>query len=171
MTEQRSWIDGPVKASMWVSCLFTVLMMVHIAVDVVLRVGFNAPMIGTFEVVSNYYMVAVMYLPLAYVSYTEGQIIVELFTRGFGQKTLLRWDGLANFVTVLYLLAFTIYTGIMAVEQTETGEVIEVGDEFMILWPARWILPIAFGLIALYLIVRIGQDNRQARDMKVPISA
>ena len=33
-----------------------------------------------------------------------------------------------------------------------------------------WILPVAFGLRALYLMVRIRQDTRRAGEMKVPIS-
>ncbi len=170
MTGMRSRIDGPIKWVMWIACFFTVLMMAHITVDVFMRVVFNAPMTGTFEVATNYYMVSVMYLPLAYVSCTEGQIIVELFTRGLGEKSLLRWDTVTNAVTVAYLIAFTVYTGIMAVEQTETGEVIEMGDDFMDIWQARWILPVAFGLMALYLMVRIRQDSQRAGEIKVPIS-
>ena len=166
----RSRIDGPVKAVMWVSCFFTALMMLHITLDVVLRVTINSPITGTFEVASNYYMVSVMYLPLAYVSRTEGQIIVELFTRGFSKKTLLWWDSVTNGIAALYVGAFAFYTGLMAVEQTETGELVEMGDGFLVVWPARWMLPIAFGLMALYLVVRVGQDTRRAGDYDAPIS-
>lgn len=171
MTDQNSRVDGAIKLVMWVACVFTVLMMAHIAVDVFLRVVFNAPLVGTFEVVANYYMVAVMYLPLAYVSRYEGQIIVELFTRNFGERRLLRWDAVANVVTAIYVGVFAIYTGVMAVEQTETGEIKETGDTFMQIWPARWLLPIAFGLMAIYLLVRVRQDLHRARDLEPPVSA
>ena len=83
---------------------------------------------------------------------------------------LLRRDCVTNAVTVAYLIAFTVYTGIMAIEQTETGEVKEMGDDFLDIWQARWILPVAFGLMALYLMVRIRQDTRRAGEIKVPIS-
>jgi TRAP-type C4-dicarboxylate transport system permease small subunit len=171
MTDPKSRVDGPVKLVMWVACLFTVLMMAHITVDVTLRVLFNAPLTGTFEVVANYYMVAVMYLPLAYVSRHEGQIIVELFTRNMGERRLLRWDVVANAITALYVAVFAVYTGIKAVEQTELREVKETGDTFMEIWPARWLLPIAFGLMAIYLVVRIRQDVHRARDFEPPVSA
>ena len=59
----------------------------------------------------------------------------------------------------------------MAIEQTVTGEVMEVGDDFMAVWPARWMLPIAFGMMALYHMVRIRQDVGRIGEIKVPISA
>ena len=164
-------IDGPIKFVMWVACFFTVLMMLHVTLDVFLRVTFNSPITGTFEVVANYYMVSVMYLPLAYVSRTEGQIVVELFTRGFSPKTLLIWDAVAHAVTVAYMAAFAFYTGLMAVEMTETGEIMEMGDDFLSVWPARWLLPLGFALMALYMIARVRQDYRKSGELKVPISA
>jgi len=167
----KSIIDGPVRVIMWVAAAITVIMMLHITLDVFLRQVFNAPITGTFEIAANYYMVPVMYLPLAYVSLTEGQIIVELFTRGFSKKTLLKWDSISHGLTVIYVLIFTFYTGEMAVEQAVTGEVMEVGDDFMIVWPARWFLPLAFGSMALYHMVRIRQDIHRASDIEVPISA
>jgi TRAP-type C4-dicarboxylate transport system permease small subunit len=171
MTEMKSRIDGPVKVVMWVAGAVTVMMLLHITLDVFLRQVFNAPIIGTFEVAANYYMVSVMYLPLAYVSLTEGQIVVELFTRGFGKKTLIHWDNVANAITVVNVMIFAFYTGDMAIEQTVTGEVMEMDDDFMPVWPARWMLPIAFGMMGLYLMVRIRQDAGRAREIKVPISA
>lgn len=171
MDGTSSRIDRPVKWVMWIACGFTVLMMLHITLDVFLRQVFNSPLTGTFEIASNYYMVSVMYLPLAFVSRNEGQIIVELFTRNLGTRKLLRWDCVTNAVTVLYVASFFVYTGIMAVEQTETGELKEMGQGFIDIWPARWVLPVAFGLMGLYLLVRIGQDTRRARETDVPISA
>ena len=156
---------------MWAACLFTVLMMLHVTLDVFLRVAFNSPLTGTFELVANYYMVAVMFLPLSYVSRTEGQIVVELFTRGFSEGTLLRWDVVVNIITAIYVGTFAFYTGLMAIEQTETGEIMEMGDDFLAVWPARWLLPIAFGMMAIYLLVRVRPDANKARNIETPVSA
>ncbi len=171
MNNMQSKIDGPVRLVMYVASAITVLMMLHITADVFMRQVFNAPITGTFEIAANYYMVPVMYLPLAYVSLTEGQIIVELFTRGLGEKTLLKWDAVVHGITIVYVLIFTFYTGDMAIEQTISGEVMEVGDDFMDVWPSRWMLPIAFGMMALYHIVRVRQEIRRVGEIKVPISA
>jgi TRAP-type C4-dicarboxylate transport system permease small subunit len=46
-----------------------------------------------------------------------------------------------------------------------------VGDDFMAVWPARWMLPIAFGMMALYHIVRMRQEIQRVGEYKVPISA
>ena len=47
--------------------LSVALMMVHITVDVISRYVFNYPLPGTITVVSNFYMVLVAFLPLAFV--------------------------------------------------------------------------------------------------------
>ena len=75
-------------------------MMVHITIDVIGRVVFNNPFDATIEVVSAYYMVAVSFLPLAYISRHEGQIIVELFTRNLRKRPMLRLELLVNVVTL-----------------------------------------------------------------------
>ena len=48
----------------WIGGAALILMMLHIAADVVARYIFNAPLHGTVEIVSAYYMVAVVFLPL-----------------------------------------------------------------------------------------------------------
>ena len=57
-----------------------ILMMIHIVVDVTGRYLFNNPIPGTLESVTYYYMVAVTALPFAYVTRSQGQISVEMFT-------------------------------------------------------------------------------------------
>ena len=81
MNRIEDGIDKAVSSLMWLACFVGFLMMAHITLDVTGRVLFNHPLIGTIEVASSYYMVAVAYLPLAHVSRGDGQIIVELFTR------------------------------------------------------------------------------------------
>lgn len=165
MNTNKTPLDRLATVLMWVSCFFTLLMMAHVTVDVFMRVVFNSPLVGTFEVVSYYYMVMVMYLPLAYVSMTEGQIIVELFTRGFGKRTLVVWDKVADIATAIYMLIFAWYTGSMAVNRTAAGELTEMSDRYIAVWPSRWVLPIAFGCLALFLIVRALTGTARHQDV------
>jgi len=162
VNKYTSYTEAALRVLMWIACAITFIMMMHITVDVALRVLFNAPLVGTFEVASAYYMVAVMFLPLAYVSRHEGQIVVELFTRNLKPRTLFRWDAAVHFITIIYLLFFTWNTGEMAAEQTKLGEVWEAGEYFLHVWPSRWIMPISFGVMAAYLLVRMVQDFRKS---------
>jgi translation elongation factor EF-1beta len=46
-----------------------------------------------------------------------------------------------------------------------------MGAGFIDIWPARWLLPVAFGLMAIYLMVRIRQDARHPGDIAPRLSA
>ena len=155
-------LEVPINFLMWAACFVGFMMMTHITVDVIGRVVFNHPLDGTIEMVSGYYMVAVAFLPLAYISRHEGQIIVELFTRGLTGRKLVRLEILVNIVTIAYLGVFAWMTGTMAVEQTVEGEVWETATGFLDVWPSRWVLPLSIVVMALYLLFRIIVDLRKA---------
>jgi len=151
---------------MWIACVAGFLMMIHVTIDVTGRVLFNNPLEGTIEIASGYYMVAVSFLPLAYVSRYEGQIIVELFTRNLSPPRLARLDAVVAVITIVYVAVFAWHTGHMAVEQTEVGEVWEMGDNFIDVWPSRWLLPVSFAALAFYLAVRTVRDLRDVSQNK-----
>lgn len=156
------WLELPINLMMWLGCFFGFLMMMHVTIDVTGRVLFNHPLDGTIEIVSGYYMVAVSFLPLAWVSHNQGQIIVELFTRNWTGRKLLGLETVTNFLTFIYMSLFTWQTTLAAIEETEAGSVWETADGFMAIWPSRWMLPLAGLLMAIYFIARIFHDLRQS---------
>ena len=137
-------------------------MMVHITIDVIGRVVFNNPFDATIEVGSAYYMVAVSFLPLAYISRHEGQIIVELFTRKLRKRPMLRLELLVNVVTLAYLLLFAWQTTLGAIERTMSNEMGETAAGFLEVWPSRWLLPAGLAVMALFVLFRILEDFRGA---------
>ena len=151
---------------MWASALIGLAMMLHISADVIARVVFNSPFDGTIEIASAYYMVAVIFLPLGYVTRFEGHIIVELFTRGMAPPRLARLDSVVGVVTLFYMIVFGWMTTSAAIEQTEVGELWASGTSFIPVWPSRWFLPIGCFLTAAYMAVRVVQDFRRARHNK-----
>ena len=80
-----------------------VMMMLHIVTDVVLKHTLNDPIDGTTEIVAAYYMVASVFLPLAYVTFSEGHLIVELFTSKMSGRPLRLLTAISGVVTVFYL--------------------------------------------------------------------
>lgn len=155
-------LDWPARLLMWLSAVVGLVMMLHIAADVTGRVLFNSPLDGTIEIVSGYYMVAVTFLPLAYVTRYEGHIIVELFTRKLPQPRLMRLDATVNVLTLVYMSAFTWMTAKAAVQQTEVGELWESASSFIPIWPSRWFLPLGCLMMSVHLLVRIVRDFRGA---------
>ena len=74
-------LDKSTDATSAIAGVFVVVMMLHIVADVLAKWLFNYPIVGTLEIVANYYMVALIFLPLAYVQRAGGHIIVEVEER------------------------------------------------------------------------------------------
>lgn len=145
------------------------LMMLHLTADVLAKYFLNKPLDGTLEMVSAYYMVAVSFLPLAFVSHNEGHIRVELFTRALPDRVNHRIDAIVGGVTVAYvtLLAYGGYAE--AVRRTRMNDVVETSTDFFIVWPSRWMVPLGYGLMAVYMIWRIVAELEAAAGRRGPV--
>ena len=164
MRKLEKLLEQPINWLFWLAALVTIVMMLHVVADVIGKQFFNTPIWGTLETVSGYYMVIVVFLPLAYVARTEGHIIVELFTRNLPPRKLARLDGAIGIVTLLFMGLFTWLTGLEAVTRTIQGEVWDIADGNMIIWPSRWVLPIGAAIMTAYVLIRVIKDFRQAAD-------
>lgn len=157
------WLDWPIKLLLWLALLVGLLMMLHIAIDVAGRVIFNQPLSGTTEIVSAYYMVAVAYLPLAWIARKDDHIVVELFTRKVSGRSRLYLDIFTHTVTLAYISFFAWQTSLAAMEETHVNEQWESAHGFIMVWPSRWLLPVSAFMMAAYLLLRIIRDVVIAR--------
>ena len=135
----------------WLAGLGLILMMLHISADVLARYIFNSPLHGTVEIVSAYYMVGVVFLPLAMIERANGHIVVELVTQHFSPRTQELLIGIIALVSALYFAAFTWQTWGDALKKYAVGEV-ALGTVQVTVWPTRFYLPIGCGLITLVLL-------------------
>ncbi len=139
---------------MLVGGLGIILMMLNITLDVILKVFWNAPIQGTVEISSYYYMVAIVMLPMAMVEYDDEQISVDLLFNHF-PDWLKRTCLLITFVATAGMLSIMTWrTGLDAVRAFKVGEVV-MGSREIIVWPARCMLPLGFGLAAIAAVMRI----------------
>ena len=155
------WIEIPIHLFMGVALLSGFLMMTHISADVAGR-ALSRPILGTNEIASGYYMILVAYLPWALVSRNDQQIIVELFTLKLPQSVITWLDIAAKILTIGYVGIFTWHTWLRALRQMAADESIQVGSSYLAVWPSRFVLPAAGGLMAVYLVVRVARDTRDA---------
>ena len=138
---------------MLVGGLGIILMMVNISLDVVLKVVWNSPIQGTVEVSSYYYMVAIVMLPMAMVEYDDEQISVDLLFNHF-PPWLKRASLLITFAATAGILSIMTWrTGLDAIRAFKVGEVV-MGSREIIVWPARCMLPLGFGLAAIAAMMR-----------------
>jgi TRAP-type C4-dicarboxylate transport system permease small subunit len=129
-----------------------VLMMFHIVADVIAREAFESPISGTLEITASFYMVALVFLPLAHVTLGEGHIFVELFTRSLSAAANRRIDGCVAALGLVYVGLMTVGGFREAVKRTLIRDTLETAGATFQVWPSRWILPLGAGLMALALL-------------------
>jgi TRAP-type C4-dicarboxylate transport system permease small subunit len=152
------WLEIPITLLLWIALIAGFLMMMHVAADVTGRTAFNRPLHGTTEIVSGWYMVAICYLPWAWLTRHDNHIVAGVFER-IGTRWFGYWvEVLVKVFMLVYVGVFGWQTGVRAVQQTRAGEVWEAAGGFIPVWPSRWTLPLAAGLMGIYLVLRILRD-------------
>lgn len=137
-----------------------VMMLLHVGADVLGKYVFNQPVPGTIHVVAWYYMVAVAFLPIAYVQIRREHLMVELFTMNLS-RTARAW------MDIFVALCGAVYSGLLAylvlldaMKATGRREYLDVSLFDLVVWPARWILPVSFALTALVFLLQLASDLR-----------
>lgn len=129
--------------------LAVVLMMVHITLDVVLLNLFRISMNTTPDIVARYYMVAVAFLPLGWLSLRGQMISVELMDV-FLPDWLRRLSDFAIALTgaVVYGL-LTYATWLKALREMRSGSFVELVRFQMPIWHSHFLVPLGFALATL----------------------
>ena len=139
-----------------------VAMMAHVVLDVASKWLFNFPLDGTLEIVSYYYMVGLIFLPLAYVQRRRSHIVAEIFTQNLNPRIRAGLEAVVSLLMFVYAVIFVWATAVEAVRKTAELEYLEATELFIVIWPTRWFLPVGFGLMGLYALVQAAQHARDA---------
>ena len=136
----------------WLACAMLVVAAVHIFADMFMTKVFRSPINGTSDIVTNYYMVALFFLPLAYCESRSAHIDADLIMNFF-PAWLQRAIRIFTYVLLTSFLAiWTWQSTVKAIKQTAIGDMRLLGDLYLLLWPPRWIVVLgvaAFTVIAL----------------------
>lgn len=163
-----TYLDRVAQATTSIACIFVIIMMLHVSADVIARSFFHHPLIGTTEIVAAYYMVALAFLPIAWISRQRGHIIVELFTSHLPKRKIRALDAFAGFVTLAYVGLFVWKLFGIALEKTYIREAWESATGFVEIWPSRWIVPAGFLFMAIYVLIHSLRDARAALTGDIP---
>ncbi|WP_375572715.1 TRAP transporter small permease [Seohaeicola saemankumensis] len=140
-----------------ISALLLLIMMVHVCADVGMKYIFNRPIQGTLEVVSYYYMVWAVFLPLALIEMTRSAVSVELFFNMFPRPMQVICIALVLLACAVTYAGLSWITLLDALRSFSRSEVV-MGPVTVAIWPSRFILPISFalaGFVCLWHLVRI----------------
>ncbi|CAM5221106.1 hypothetical protein CDEF62S_02083 [Castellaniella defragrans] len=134
-----------------------VLMMLQVTIDVIGKYLFHEPLPGNETIVASYYMVAIVFLPLAWVEVRGEAIMVELLYNLASRPLRLLMAALGTGATVLFYGFLAWFLWAPAMHAYSIGE-FDAGTWNVIIWPSRFLLPIGLALgslIALLQFVRI----------------
>jgi len=143
-----------VAAMLFLSGTAIVLMAFHVTLDVSFRLFFNSPIRGTLEIVSFYYMVSAVILPIAYLQIKNQHITVDLFYDWYPKPLKAASYVVSSSLTAAFFAIFAYQSWLDAVRAFNSREVV-MGAAAIQIWPSRFILPISFAIMTLVTIFNL----------------
>lgn len=163
----RRTLDILERPVMLLAAFLIFMMMLHVVLDVICKYFLNQPIVGTLEIVANYYMVAIVFLPLAVVQRQNGHVKVEVFTTALPKQLIAAFDVFAMILTLIYVSLMTWFVLAEAIDQTAIREKLQVGIKLMPVWPARWLAPIGCGLFILAVTMTLAVSIKRFRGIEI----
>lgn len=133
----------------------TVTLMVHVAVDILLRNLANAPIPATYEIATHYYMVSLAFLPLAALERSGGMIQVEVLDTVLGRHGVHLSNLFNAALSALVYATLTYVTWLEAMNAMSKGRFVFANTVHVLTWPAYWIPPLGFAVAMLVAILRL----------------
>lgn len=120
----------------------------HVSLDVVMKYLFAAPIPGTINVVSNYYMIVLVFAPLAMAEFRDAHIAVDILKlpRGWAGDLWMRAVRLFS-AAVFAVVAYN--TWVDAMKQYEVKAFALDQSGIIYTWPGYFLLPAGLALAAL----------------------
>lgn len=138
-------INHLIQINMVIAGMALVAMLVHVVVDVIMREFVHAPISETLEIVSYWYMVALVFLAIPAAQARGEHIQVELFTTALPARMRMAMDFFVLLFSAAILLVFTWVSAGEAIRQTQAMTVVEAGSGTLAVWPTRWLVPFSMG--------------------------
>lgn len=140
------------------------LMVLHIIVDVTGRYVFGAPLPGTVEIVARFYMIALAFMPLAYVQKRDEHFVATMFTDFLPARTKSALEGAISLVMCAVGILLAWATAEAAQHATATNEQVQAAAFILYTWPTRWVVPFGIILMAAYALLNGIAKLSAARD-------
>jgi len=149
----EKWLKKIERGFSYTAAGLVFVMIFPTTLDVILRYIFNAPLPEMFQL-TEFMMVAVVYLAIAYVQQLKDHIKIEIVTQWLPQKVQEALDLFGYLVGLVIFTIITWQTSRLAWEAWDTQDY-TMGIVHFPLWPAKSILPIGIGLLCLRLLLDI----------------
>lgn len=154
MDRLDSLLERAERALLYVGLAAGAAMMFHVALDVFVRVTFGHAFAATTTVAARYYMVALAFLPLAWMDRTMGQISVDVLTATLRGGWRRAQEAFVGLLTLAYLGLVTWQATVSALRRTQSGEFVDLMVSVVPVWPSRWLVPVACAALVLHVAIR-----------------
>ncbi|WP_280547767.1 TRAP transporter small permease [Halomonas sp. 11-S5] len=131
------------------------LMVVHVTLDVILRSTLSVSVPATLEMVTRYYLITLVLLPLAWVEWRKDMIAVEALESLMSPVLIRISDVLVSLLSAGVYSILMVATWAKAMEQFQIGSYVMSLSFPMPVWPTYFVLPLAFGLAAIVCLIRL----------------
>ena len=150
-------VDKIVDLLMVAAVIAVLLMMSHVTADVISRLILGRSLPGTIVIVSEYYMVACAFLPLAYTERLGQHISMDaisgLLPRRWGQFQV----ACGHLVTLVVFSLLTYSAWLTALKKYKLGAFDMESGLRLYVWPSYWLLPVGCGVLCLFVAMRFLQ--------------
>lgn len=146
------WLD---RALIHIATIGLVAMMVHISLDILFSLILNAPIAITSAVVTNYYMIAVAFLPVLAAEYRGAHIGVGLATDRLPPRVRHMLETFVLAITAGVYGLLTAQSWQQAVEKFGISAYVIEQTSKIYVWPSYFMLPAAFGAMTLLLALKV----------------
>ena len=155
----RLWatIDRLVEILMWGGGIAVLLMMTHVTADVISRAVLGGSLPGTTLIVSEYYMVACAFLPLAYTERLGQHITMDALSGRLAPRALRVQAACGHAVTLVVFALLTYSAWLTAMKKYKLGAFDMESGLRLYVWPAYWLLPAGCGALCLLVAMRLIQ--------------
>ncbi|SPF80228.1 TRAP transporter small permease [Pseudoprimorskyibacter insulae] len=146
--------DGLMSVLVLIGGLAVIALMVHVGLDVLSRNLSNAPIPATYEIVTEYYMVGLAFIPLAWVEKNGGMVQVEIMDSFMGPRMRRLSNIAVSLISGVIYGALTWVSWSVAIKNMTTGTFVMAMNVPVPTWPAHFMLPFGFGLAVLVVLLR-----------------
>ncbi|MEX0408629.1 TRAP transporter small permease subunit [Aquibium sp. LZ166] len=141
-------VDGLERLAITGASLCILAIMVVVALDVVMRYAFHAPLGWVYDLVSNYLMVGAFFLAVSETFRRGGHVAVDLF-RNMLRPRVRRWIDAGSALMVLPVLLAMVVTGWQSTARSLARDEAIPGVIAWPMWASYVFVPLGVGLLLL----------------------
>ncbi|CUH81135.1 TRAP transporter small permease [Tropicibacter naphthalenivorans] len=148
-------IEWLAKLSFFVGALSIILMMLHIGADVFARTFFGSGVPGTLEITAEWYMIGIVYMPLALLMLRDQHISVDLFIHNLSPRVQHGLRAATGVLAMAYFYYWADASLQLALKKTKRLSFLDSGLWQIPTWPVYWACFIGVVLLMLATAVMI----------------